>query len=216
MTSKFFDCSVGIGLLLALLAGAQADTVAATAGHGDVAVQAARVQERENMRRESETIEKTLQQAEAACYQRFAVEDCLSQARRHAREARAQVRQRELVLDGAERHDRAAQRLGGVQAREGTRVPPTPHQGATTDRKPQTERDQQAARRAQAQQEALAAHQASQAPEAQVRVDEAAQARKNNEEKRQAAQKRRARVQQSQADRAATGHKTPAPLPAVP
>ena len=216
MTRKFFGATLGIGLLLAVVTVAQAQTVSASADHGDAAAHSARVQERENMRRERETIDKTLQQAQAACYQRFAVEDCLSQARRQAREARGQVRQREMVLDAAERRERAAQRLSDVQARESARVAPTPHQGATTDRGSQTERDQQAAQRAQAQQEALAAHQASQTTQTQMRDDEAAQARQNQEEKRQAAERRRTRVQQSQADRDAARHKTPAPLPAVP
>ena len=213
---KFFTSTVGIGLLLALLSGAQAQTVPATAERGDAEVHATRVQERENLRRESETIDNALQQAEAACYQRFAVEDCLSQARRQARDARARIRQRELALDGAERRERAAQRLGDVQERESTRVLPTPHPGAAAVRPSPAERDGQAAQRAQAQQEAMAAHQARQAAQTPVRADEAARARQSQEEKYQAAQKRRARVQQSQADRDAAGHKTPAPLPAVP
>ena len=213
---KFFGPAVGIWLLLAALAGAQAQMAPATSDRGEAAARTARVQERESLRRERETIDKMLQQAESACYQRFAVENCLSQARRDARAARAQIRQRELVLEGAERRERAAQRLSDVQERESTRVSPAPHQGAVADRPSQAERDQQAAQRAQAQQEALAAHQASQAAQIKARADGAAQARQSQEKKRQAAQQRRVRVLQSQADRDAAGRKAPKPLPAVP
>ena len=217
MTSlKILGSVVGIWLLLAVLAGAQAQTVPASPDQDHAAALTGRVLERENLGREREAIDTTLQQAEAACYQRFAVEDCLSQARRHAREARAQIHQRELVLDSTERRERAAQRLSDVQERERTRVPPTPHLGSAAERPSQTERDQQAAQRAQAQQEALSAHQASQAAQTQARADEAARARQRREEKRQAAQQRRARVLQSQEDRDAAGKKTPKPLPAAP
>ena len=131
MTSlKRFGSVVGIWLLLAVLAGAQAQTVPASPDQDHAAALTGRVLERENLGREREAIDTTLQQAEVACYQRFAVEDCLSQARRHAREARAQIHQRELVLDSTERRERAAQRLSDVQERERTRVPPTPHLGS--------------------------------------------------------------------------------------
>lgn len=203
-------------LVCGLLAtGAYAQTPPAAAEHSAATTGAQRVQERDSLRSERETIGKTLQQSEAACYQRFAVEDCLRDARRQAREALARIKRREQVLDAAERHERAAQRLQDIQERESTRPAPVPHQGAAASRPVATERDQAAAQRAQAQQAARAAHQSSQATQATARAAEAERARQNQEVRRQAAQQRKARVQQTQADRAAAGYQMPAPLPPV-
>ena len=213
---KLFRRAMGMGLLLVALAGAQAQVLPAVADGGDAPAHAARVQEDESMRHERDAIDATLQQAEVACYQRFAVEDCLRKARRVAREARAEIHQRELVLDGAARRERAAQRLRDAEERESSREPPQPNDGVAADRPSQMERDQQATQRAQAQQEALDANQASQAAHTQTRAEEAARARQRQEEKREAAQQRRARVLQSQEDRDAAGKKTPKPLPAAP
>lgn len=198
-----------------LAASAYAQTPPAVAERSAATIAAPRLLERENLRMERETIGKTLQQSEAACYQRFAVEDCLRAARRQAREALARIHQREQALDSAERHERAAQRLQEIEERESTRPVPALHEGATESRPLQTERDQEAAQRAQAQQAHRDAHQASQAGQVQTRAADAERARQNQDAKRQAAQQRKARVQQSQADRAAAGHKMPAPLPPV-
>ncbi len=82
----------------------------------------ARAAGREAVRKEREAITQTLRQAEAACYQRFAVEDCLRNARRHARDAQAVLRQREAVWDEAERQERAAQRQQDIQQRQNDRA----------------------------------------------------------------------------------------------
>lgn len=48
---------------------------------------------------------------EIACYQRFAVNDCLNDSRRKLREALADLRRQEIVLNDAQRKRRAAQKL---------------------------------------------------------------------------------------------------------
>lgn len=62
-------------------------------------------------------IHQSLHQAERACYQRFAVEDCLQAERRNAREALAAVRQNEAALDAKMRRERADQRLQVIDER---------------------------------------------------------------------------------------------------
>ena len=58
-----------------------------------------------------ETYQADLHVQEAACYQRFAVNDCLLERRRTARELLADLRRQEIVLNDAQRKRRAAQQL---------------------------------------------------------------------------------------------------------
>ncbi|NMM79602.1 hypothetical protein B2J86_01415 [Acidovorax sp. SRB_14] len=213
-TLPFLRCVGGAWLLLGL-AGAHAQTPTA---HADAAAAAARAQESESLQREREAIDRALQQAEKGCYQRFAVEDCLREARRSAREARARVRQRQLVLDEAERRERAAQRLSEIQERESTRVPPTPPPSASAEpaRRPtQADIDRQAQERARTQQDRRAAQQARQA-QAREAAAQAEAAREKQLQKQQAAAEHKARVLKSQADKASAGQKPAAPLPPPP
>lgn len=48
---------------------------------------------------------------EIACYQRFAVNDCLAENRRIEREVMADLRRQEILLNDAQRKRRAAQQL---------------------------------------------------------------------------------------------------------
>lgn len=48
---------------------------------------------------------------EIACYQRFAVNDCLSESRRTERDAMADLRRQEVLINDAQRKRRAAQQL---------------------------------------------------------------------------------------------------------
>ncbi len=48
---------------------------------------------------------------EIACYQRFAVNDCLSDSRRRQREILADLRRKEILINDAQRKRRAAQQL---------------------------------------------------------------------------------------------------------
>lgn len=174
----------------------------------------ARAAGREAVRKEREAIVRSLRQAEAGCYQRFAVEDCLRDARRHARDAQATLRQREAVWDEAERQERAARRQQDIQQRQNERAVPAPVRPAAPRGRLDPEADQaKAAQRAdhlvQRQEDARKA----QAQRRQAVQQQAAQARARHTERVQAAAARKARIQQRQAEDAAKGKKPAAPLP---
>ena len=63
--------------------------------------------------------------AQAGCYQRFAVEDCLRRARTEFREGDAALRARELELNDAERKDKAAAREALIEQRRRESPPAT-------------------------------------------------------------------------------------------
>lgn len=63
-------------------------------------------------------IEQQQTAAEALCYQKFAVEDCLQVARRLAREQDAPLRARELEINEAERREKAADRLRSIEEKK--------------------------------------------------------------------------------------------------
>ncbi|MEZ5718587.1 MAG: hypothetical protein R3E55_09065 [Burkholderiaceae bacterium] len=174
----------------------------------------ARAAGREAVRKEREAIARSLRQAEAGCYQRFAVEDCLRDARRRARDVQAILRQREAVWDEAERQERAARRQQDIQQRQNERAVPAPVRPAAPRGRLDPEADQaKAAQRAdhlvQKQEDARKA----QAQRRQAVQQQAAQARARHTERVQAAAARKARIQQRQAEDAAQGKKPAAPLP---
>lgn len=209
-------CCVGLVFLLA--GQAMAQTVAPPLESLD---HEGRRAERTRIRQEHELVNRTLQQAEVVCYQRFAVEDCLRAERRRAREARAGLRQRESALHAIERRERAAQSLNAVQGRQSARSTPLPPASKTREmqratEQAQTERQRQAQERARLQQGKQSAHGADQAHQARVRQERAVQARQRLAEKEAAAKVRSARVQRKQAQDAAAGRKPAAPLPPQP
>ena len=141
---------------------------------------------------------------ERACSQRFAVTACVDDVKRRRREALAQVRERELRLDEAERQQRAAERQAAIDAKRAAvaaapsassvaapelRVRPSATAASRPAAKP---RDDGTERAAQAEQRQGLAQQ---------RRDEAATAQQ--------------RVQRRQEERSASGRKS-APLPALP
>jgi len=72
--------------------------------------------ERERIASERAQHEARYLDAEAACYRRFAVSDCLRDARRLRRAALDELRRQEVVLNDLERKDRAAQALQRIQS----------------------------------------------------------------------------------------------------
>ena len=172
--------------------------------------------ERARIHQQRQAIDRALQQVQTACYQRFAVEDCLRKERRMAHQAHAILRQRESALDAAERQERAAQRLRTLAEHEKTRPAPLPATSAVPGAVPLAPADRarpaQAQARARQQQEKRAAHQTSQADAIAAHAAGAAKARQLQDEKKAAAAQRKARVLQSQADKAAAGKKPSAPL----
>ena len=188
---------------------------------------------RARIEQKSQAIDQALKQAETACYQRFAVEDCLRKERQNARKAQALLRQQKAVLDDAERRERAAQRLKAIAERElPTPAPatahvkeaspplpppqPRPENALPASRPEDVDRDQQAQGRARQQQEKRKAHQARQAEAVSSQAAQAAKARQLREEKNAAAAQHKAQVLQSQADEAAAGRTPAAPLSPVP
>lgn len=163
---------------------------------------------REHLQQQRQALDRSLRQNEAACYQRFAVQDCLRQVRQATRQAQADVRQQAAALDAAERRERANRRLQEAVERETAHsaalaqpvlaaAPVRPKSAPSAPPQRPTRRPTQRAQQAKA-----VAAQAAQAQRAQ-------QARQLRQEKNADAAQRRARVLQSQAEAAAAG-RTPA------
>ena len=201
--------------------------------------------DRTHIQQQRQAIDHTLRQQETACYQRFAVEDCLRKVRQHARQAQADLRQQAAALDADERRERADQRLHDIAERERMRpaaaplsvntrgaaphsaLQPSPlpslaspadgqTSGQQTQEQAQGQEQAQAKARARQQQNRRKAQQTKQAKAMSAQAAEAAQARQARQEKNAAAAQRRARVLQSQAEAAAAGRTPAAPLSPAP
>lgn len=192
------------------------------------------LQERARIQQEIGAVQQTLRQEESACYQRFAVQDCLRKARQNARQTQTGLRQQDAALDAAGRRQRAAQRRQEIAERESAhaaehvpaKVPaiapvtlrakevprPRPERALQESQLDDLSRDQQAQERARQQQDKRKLHRATQAKAVSAQATEAAQARQLREENKAAAVERRARVRQSQANDAAAGRVPAAPL----
>lgn len=81
------------------------------------------VQERARIAAERDMLQQRLPDEERACYQRFAVNDCLRQTRRAHRRALADLRRQELAINEQERQRQGAERLRSLEQRA-TEVPP--------------------------------------------------------------------------------------------
>ena len=178
---------------------------------------------------ERKALQRSLSNEEATCYQKFAVEDCLRQARGKARSVQNALRAQELELNNAQRRQREAQRArlleekraGAAAAATAINAPVTSSVGDSNGQNGVEQRAAPAAlpptteghggspirvnrvRDAQAQQAQQAARAATQANAN----------RDNQTKKRQAAEVRRARVQQSLSEASAQGRPPAAPLP---
>lgn len=75
-------------------------------------------QARERIAADRARVAEVLAGQERGCYQRFAVNDCLREARRQQREALAVLRREEIALNAEERRRREAERVQRLQARE--------------------------------------------------------------------------------------------------
>ena len=201
---------VAVGWLcgLGLLAATQAQTSQAADTY-------ARVQ------REREALAQELPQAEAACYQRFAVEDCLSDVRKRHRQALAQLRQQEQALRAQERQQQQRERAQQLQEKQQAQppvrsMPPASSALVAREREQaqaRAERASAAAARAQQQRERLQAQQSREAQRAAQVAEREAAARAQFQQKQQAAQQRRIRYEQAQQERQATNQPQAADLP---
>lgn len=71
--------------------------------------------ERQRIAAERARVEAEFEQAQKACYARFAVNDCIDDARAKRREVMSDLRRQELVLNDAERRRRSAERLEEIE-----------------------------------------------------------------------------------------------------
>lgn len=92
-----------------LLAAGLALPAAAQSQQADEAAERARIAS------ERTRIEAEFEQANKACYQKFAVNDCIADARAKRRELLADLRRQELVLNDADRRRRSAERLEEIE-----------------------------------------------------------------------------------------------------
>lgn len=90
-------------LFLSLPVAAQTDT--------DRVLALREAERREWIARTREQFQAQFRAQEVACYQRFAVNDCLFASRRTEREAMADLRRQEVLINDAQRKRRAAQQL---------------------------------------------------------------------------------------------------------
>ena len=185
---------------------------------------------RELIRVEREAVATTRHQEEVACYQRFAVEDCLREVRAKAQRAESLLRMQELELNDAERQQKATDRLRAIDEKKKA-LPNAPHAGKRTERAvrevpavasrgvsadPQSvkaKRDLEATQRAQEQRQRVQTHTNRQEARAAANAANASKARERQARALKAADERRARVEKSSADTAAPGRKRAAPLP---
>lgn len=164
----------------------------------------AREAERADIERQRAAIAATQAQEEKACWQRFAVEDCLKDVRARARAQLAPLRARELELNQQERQERAAERLRAIEAKRANAPPPAPVQAHTRKPVPDVALRQQEGARAKEAAERAAQQRQRQADHArQVQEREAAEAERRSKaeqawsEKQRRAQQRREEAQQS-------------------
>lgn len=173
--------------------------------------------QRERIRQQREAIQAQRQQAEAACYQRFAVQDCLNREHNTARDAEAALRKEELRLNEADRRERAAERLRMIEQKKAQAQSAAPGAApAAVAPGPADGRDQQAQQRALEQRQRQQSHQSEQAARAAGEAERAASAQLRQAEKLKDSQARRERFERQQAEDAALGIKPSAPLPPSP
>jgi colicin import membrane protein len=178
--------------------------------------------ERERIARERAAVQALFAEREAACQSRFAVTDCVNDAKTQRREALAPLRRQAVALDDAQRKQRAAQRqedvrskVGSAQAREReVVVREAPVQARKPVAAPPAEAGSaplRVVKQKPAPRLTTARTPPQPQPEAQRRAQEAAgQAR--IEARKQAAQAHREAVAQRNAKRSASGKRAAAPL----
>jgi len=170
--------------------------------------QAEEAAERARIASERTRIEADFEQANKACYQKFAVNDCIADARAKRRELLADLRRQELVLNDADRRRRASERLDEIEKktedkRAAQASAPAPVASAASAPVP--------ARAASAAASAPRAARAPREPKQPRQVDTGTNARRYNERLEDAAQ-HKAEVQR----RAGEAKKDVRPLPVPP
>lgn len=172
----------------------------------------ARAQERAEIARARGAVMARKQEAEKACWQRFAVERCLGEARAAAREEDNALHERELRLNREERQEKANERLRAIERKQREKPAPAPVTVTPRDGSGvlSTEtRATEAQKRAAEQARRVQAHEASAA----AKQQEQAQARAKAAQEYQAKQAEAAARRASKADEIAGRKGTPLPVP---
>ena len=182
----------------------------------DKAAAQARTAERARINADRAVLQTQTQAKERACYQQFSVNACLSEVRAQRREALAELRRQEIVLNDQEREGRAAKALAGQTEREATHASKALEAAAKPVHVPQAKTPMPAASAAEQAQRAQTAAQRRAAENARKqeqhagKVADEAQNTRRFEAKQSQAQKRR----EDRARRDAQATKpTAAPLP---
>jgi hypothetical protein len=181
---------------------------------------------RERLLRERAAVQARYAQREADCRTRFAVTDCLNDAKRARRDALAPLRREEIALDDAQRRRRAAirqdeirSRAEAAQVREragSPRVPPTvPRAAGRAAPAPAAESASSAAHpvKTKAPPRPTAARLPPLQPTEAERLAREAEANERTEARQRSAQEHREEARRRNAEREAKG-KRAAPLPA--
>ncbi|WP_280155621.1 hypothetical protein [Piscinibacter sp. XHJ-5] len=171
-------------------------------------VQAERA-ERDRIAAERAGVEATFGERERACRERFVVTSCLEDARRDRRQALENLRQQQVILDEAQRKQRAAQRMDDIRAKvsgeEAQRRKAPVHERGRPPKRPDDGASREPHRPAASPASAALPASAARA---------AASARIGEYEKRKTeAREHREAVQRRNAEKAAQGKVPAAPLP---
>lgn len=206
------SCSVFVsGLLLTVVAHAQPVNLDDKNPAAQLKERAAaREQARVEIRKIRAEIESRKIEAEKDCWQKFAVENCLSKVRKAAREEDNVLRERELRINSEERHDKADERLRAIEQKKREKQVPSPvtvtprdGSGVLSTESRATEAQKRAAEQAKRVKE----HEASVAAKQTRQAKERAEAVQAQKEKIEAAEARRA------SKAAESEHRKAAPLP---
>ena len=167
-----------------------------------------RAQERQDILHRRSQIDARRVEGEKACWQRFAVDNCLREVRAQAREQDTALRERELRINSEERQEKASERLRAIEQKQREKHAPAPMTSSTKQgaqpavktpaelAREQQERQTAAQQRAAAQAQREAAHTAGVAErEAKSEAERAqrVQALQALQDKQKAAEARRAR-----------------------
>lgn len=178
--------------------------------------------ERQRIGEQRKAVEVRQLEERKACYQRFAVEDCLRESRRRGREEADDLRRQESALNDIQRKRRGAEQLRKLDERQASPPGPTA-QEQQDSREAQRAREDRAAERARSRAEKDAAsaqnradfesrqqQHTEDAAAAARRRAEAPEARKRYEDKLDSALRRREARERREAER---GKPPAAPLP---
>lgn len=162
-------------------------------------------QERQDILHRRSQIDARRVEGEKACWQRFAVDNCLREVRAQAREQDTALRERELRINSEERQEKASERLRAIEQKQREKHAPAPMTSSTKQgaqpavktpaelAREQQERQTAAQQRAAAQAQREAAHTAGAAEREAKSEAERAQRVQALQDKQKAAEARRAR-----------------------